>query len=281
MYRIAIPGGTRGATVRRFDHRVAPRSCEQRRHSPMDDANRIVETLKKVLRMRGMTYAALAQRIGLSEASVKRLFSQRTFTLARLAQCCEAVELDIAELARMARGRDGAPPQLTLAQETALAADARLLAVFYLVVNRWTFDEIVARHQITPAQCTGYLVRLDRLKLIDLLPGNRVRLKVPRDAQLRPDGPIRRRHGKRAVDDFLAPAFDRTGGYFVFEFRELSRASFELLRRRLERLAAEFADLAELDSGLATERRETIGMALGVRPWSMEQAIELPPRRRG
>jgi DNA-binding Xre family transcriptional regulator len=247
----------------------------------MDDAHRIVETLKKVLRMRGVTYAALAKRLGLSEASVKRLFSRRTFTLARLAQCCEAVEIDVAELARMARGRDGAPAQLTLAQETALAADPRLLAVFYLVVSGWTFDEIVARHQITAAQCTGSLAKLDRLKLVELLPGNRVRVRVPRDVQLRPDGPIRRRHGKRAVDDFLAPAFDRAGGYFVFEFRELSRASFEILRRRLERLAAEFVELAELDSRLAPERRETIGIALGVRPWSMEQAIELPPRRRG
>ena len=246
----------------------------------MDDVTRIVETLKQVLRMRGITYAALAKRLGLSEASVKRLFSRRTFTLARLAQCCEALDLDIAELAHMARGRDGAPPQLTLAQETALAADTRLLAVFYLVVSGWTFDEIVARHQVTAAQCTGYLVKLDRLKLIELLPGNRVRVKVPRDVQLRPDGPIRRRHGKRAVDDFLAPAFEQVGGYFVFEFRELSRASFEILRRRLEKLAAEFVELAELDSGLAPARRETIGIALGVRPWSMEQAIELPPRRR-
>ena len=246
----------------------------------MNDANRIVDTLKQVVRMRGLTYAGLAKRVKLSEASVKRLFSQRRFTLARLAQFCEAVEIDVAELARMARGRAGEAAELTLAQEMALAADTRLLAVFYLVVNGWTFGEIVARHQITPAQCIGALAKLDRLKLIELMPGNRVRMKVPRDTRLRADGPIRRRHGKRAVEDFLAPQFDRVGGTFRFEFRELSRASFELLQRRLERLAAEFQELAELDGHLPPERRETIGMALGLRPWSMEQAIELPPRAR-
>lgn len=245
----------------------------------MDAAFRIVDALKKVVRMRGLTYAELAKRVRLSEASVKRLFSQRTFTLARLAQFCEVLEIDFGELARLAHGREGDASEMTIAQETALAADARLLSVFYLVVNGWTFDEIVARYQITPVQCVGCLAKLDRLKLVDLMPGNRVRVRVPRGTRLRVDGPIRRRHGKRAVEDFLAPQFDRAGGYFTFEFRDLSRASFEILRRKLERLAVEFGELAELDNHVAPNRRETIGMALGLRPWSMETAIELPPRK--
>lgn len=245
----------------------------------MNDVHGIVEALKKVARMRGFTYADLAKRVQLSEASVKRLFSQRTFTLVRLAQFCDALEIDLGELARLARGREGDAPELSLAQETALAADARLLSVFYLAINGWTFDEIVARYEITAAQCIGCLAKLDRLKLVDLMPGNRVRVKLPRGTRLRADGPIRRRHGRRAVEDFLAPQFDRAGGYFTFEFRDLSRASFEVLRRKLERLAAEFQELGELDSHVAPKRRETIGMALGLRPWSMEAAIELPPRK--
>jgi transcriptional regulator with XRE-family HTH domain len=244
----------------------------------MNEANRIVDTLKGIVRQRGLTYAELAKRIGLSEASVKRLFSQRTFTLARLAQVCEVLEVDIAEVARQALGREREIAEMSLEQETALAADTRLLAVFYLVVNGWTQDEIVARYRITPAQCTGHLAKLDRLGLIDLLPGNRVRLKLPPDARLRPDGPIRRRHGRRVIEDFLAPEFALVGGYFAFEFRELSRASFDILRRKLERLAAEVHELGELDRGLAPDARDTIGIALGLRPWSMESAIELPPR---
>ena len=244
----------------------------------MDDSQRIVDTLKKVVRMRGLTYAELAKRVDLSEASVKRLFSQKSFTLARLLQFCGAVELEFAELARMAAGREGDVAQMSIAQETALAGDPRLLAVFYLVLNGWTFDEIVARYRISATQCVGALAKLDRMQLVDLMPGNRVRLKVPRDLQLRDDGPIRRRHGKRAVEDFLAPQFDRAGGYFTFEFRELSRASFEILRRKLERLGAEFKELGELDSRVAPSRRETVGMALALRPWSMESAIELPAR---
>ena len=146
----------------------------------MNDPRTLVDALKKVARMRGVTYAELAKRVKLSEASVKRLFSRGTFTLARLAQFCEALEVDFAELARMARGREGDAAELTQAQETALAADTRLLAVFYLVVNGWTFEEIVARYQISAAQCVGALAKLDRLGLIDLMPGNHIRVRVPR-----------------------------------------------------------------------------------------------------
>ncbi|HEX4882883.1 MAG TPA: helix-turn-helix domain-containing protein [Casimicrobiaceae bacterium] len=247
----------------------------------MNDARRLVDALKQVVRLRGLTYAALAKRLGLSEASVKRLFSQGRFTLARLEQCCAAVDIDVLELARLAHGREGASAELTLAQETALAGDARLMAVFYLVVNGWTAAEIVERYQLSAVQCTGLLARLDRLGLIDLMPGDRVRLRVPGDVRLRPDGPIRRRHGKRALEDFLAPQFDRAGGAFAFEFRELSPASFEVLKRKLLRLADEIHQLADVDAHLPPAQRETIGVALGIRPWSMESAIELPARRPG
>ena len=57
------------------------------------------------------------------------------------------------------------------------------------------------------------------------------------------------------------------GGYFQFEFRELSKASVALIERKLQRIAQEFHELAELDGYLPPEERKTIGMALGVRPW--------------
>ena len=46
----------------------------------------LIETLKKLVKARGLTYADVAARVGLSEASVKRLFSRGSFTLARLQQ---------------------------------------------------------------------------------------------------------------------------------------------------------------------------------------------------
>ena len=44
----------------------------------------LVDVLKRELKARGITYAHVARKLNLSEASVKRMFSKREFTLKRL-----------------------------------------------------------------------------------------------------------------------------------------------------------------------------------------------------
>ena len=73
----------------------------------MPAASRFVEALKKSVRARGLTYAELARRLQLSEASVKRMFSRGTFTLARIEGVLAAVDLDLYDVARMTRGGNG------------------------------------------------------------------------------------------------------------------------------------------------------------------------------
>lgn len=244
--------------------------------------DQLIDALKRILRSRRVTYADLARRIGLSEASVKRLFSQRTFTLARLQQVLQALEMDFFELARLARGAGDAPQEMTEAQEHALASEPHLMGVFYLLFNDWQPAQILARYELAPVELTRLLAKLDRLQLIDLLPGDRVKLRVSRHLRLKPGGAIRARHGQRTMTEFLAVEFDRHGGHFLFEFRDISPASLAVMQRKIDRLAAEFNELAELDSTLPPEQRQSIGLALGMRPWRIGQVTGLKerPRRR-
>lgn len=245
----------------------------------MADTQRLLETLKKLLKTQGLTYGALAQRIGLSEASVKRLFSEQTFTLKRLEELCRVLEIDFFELAKLARGHAAELREVSAKQEAALAADPKLLGVFYLLLNDWQPQNILAHYEFTTLQLTRLLLRLDRLALIDLLPGDKVRLKVPKLLRPRSGGPIETIHGRRTIHDFLAAEFERVGGYFRFEFRELSIASFELLQRKLDRIAAEFLELSELDSTLPSERRNTTGLALAMRPCALSLITGLTERK--
>jgi transcriptional regulator with XRE-family HTH domain len=242
----------------------------------------LIDTLKRVLKSRRITYSELADRIGLSEASVKRLFSQSTFTLTRLQQILAVLEIDFFELARLARGAGDAPQEMTEMQEQALASEPRLMGVFYLLFNDWQPSQVLARYELTEVELTKILTRLDRLQLIDLLPGNRVKLRVSRHLRLKPGGAIRARHGQRAMAEFLAVEFDRHGGSFRFEYRDVSQASIAVFQRKLDRLAVEFNELAELDSTLPPDQRQSIGLALAMRPWRIGEVTGLKerPRRR-
>ncbi|HEX8739135.1 MAG TPA: helix-turn-helix transcriptional regulator [Casimicrobiaceae bacterium] len=244
----------------------------------MTDTQQMIDTLKRLLKTQGLTYAAVASRLGLSEASVKRLFSERTFTLKRLDEFCAVLEIDVFELARLARGRAAEMREMTDKQEQALAQDAELLGVFYLLLSEWTADEIVAHYELPRTLLVRLLVRLDRLGLIELLPNDRVRLKVPKRLRLHQGGPIHRVHGKRVIEHFTSAEFDRIGGQFRFEYRELSKASYELMHRRLDRVAAEFLELAELDAAMPSRERETIGLMLAMRPWALSLVTGLKRR---
>ena len=55
-------------------------------------------------------------------------------------------------------------------QEEVLVGDRKLLLVAFLLLNHWTVDQIVSAYDIDDLEMVRLLARLDRLKIIDLLP---------------------------------------------------------------------------------------------------------------
>lgn len=216
-----------------------------------------------------MTYADLARGLRVSTPTVKRIFSQRSFTLERLEEVLRLLEIDFYELARLSHGRRGGTAELSLEQESALAKDARLFSVFWLLCNEWHFDEIVAEFRVGAAQITAFFARLERLRLIDWRPGNRARLRVPKHYVWRAGGPLRKAYGLKVVTEFMRSRFDSPQDAFHFEAQELSAESAIVVKRRLERVAAEINELVEMDAAAPGTKRVTLGVLLACRPWNI------------
>lgn len=240
--------------------------------------SRFVDALKKSVRARGLTYRALARELGLSEASVKRMFSRATFTLSRIEQILAVLELELEEVARMSRGAANGPAELTLDQEAALAKDERLMSVFWLVQNDWRFHDILAAFAISRAELTSACARLERLSLIEWRPGDRVRLSVPKDFLWRAGGPVKKAYGRRVMQEFLQGRFDAPLELLRFESRVLSIESAAVVRRRLERLVREFNELAEVDSSAPSARRVGVALLAACRPWEFSVVNALKRR---
>jgi transcriptional regulator with XRE-family HTH domain len=245
----------------------------------MPAASRFVDALKKSVRARGMTYAELARRLRLSEASVKRMFSRGTFTLARIEEVLDAVDLDLYDVARMCRAAAGGATELTQEQETAIAKDPQLLATFWLVLNGWSFEEIVATFAVTRTELTIAFARMEKLRLIEWGPRERAKLLVPRDFAWRPGGPAKKAYARRAMAEFLQARFDAPLELIRFEPRELSPESAATLKRKLERLLVEFAEMAEADSSLPSNRRVPVALLAACRPWEFSVVSALKRRR--
>ena len=214
----------------------------------MSQTGQLLSALKKCLRARGMTYRDLAKSLDISEASVKRIFSQQTFTLGRLEDVCRVLDMSIYDLAKLTRMRgEDEVTVLTRDQEQALADDSTLLTYFYLLLIGWTPESIAAEHHLDELQQTRILTRLDRLKLLDLYPKNRVRLRTSRRIVWRTDGAIRKQYERQVTAQFQKYRIRAADELFWLETSELSDASLKVLIRKLEKVSQEFEELAELD----------------------------------
>ncbi len=235
----------------------------------MSQTNQWTDTLKRCLKARGLTYRDVASALDLSEASIKRLFSERSFSLLRLEQICRLMDMSFSDLARLNDLKyQERQTTLSAAQETALADDPILLSFFYLLLNGWKTGRIARRFALDEPRQIRLLARLDKLGLIELQPGNRVRLLTARRIQWRRDGAVRRLYEREVKQAFLQQPFEKGVAHFGFESAELAPESARLIQRRLVRLSREFDELAELDVNLGPTEKRGYGLMVALRPWA-------------
>ena len=77
----------------------------------------LIETLKQHLRSQGVTYKDLAKHLSMSEANVKRMFSQNKLSLERLETICNLLHMDILQLAQNAQNQQHKRVAKTLGRE--------------------------------------------------------------------------------------------------------------------------------------------------------------------
>jgi transcriptional regulator with XRE-family HTH domain len=233
----------------------------------MAQSQSLIQSLKKALKAHGLVYRDVAEGLGLSEASVKRLFAEQNFSLQRLEQICQLLGMEISDLVRQMESQEQRLSELSEEQELELVKDTRLLLVAYLVVNGHKYGEIMELYDLSETETIRYLAKLDRLKIIDLLPNNRIRLRISPKFAWRRNGPIQRFFTEHLQEDFLKSRFDHKSELFQFPSGMLSLASRDLFRRRIVQLVQEFHALVEQDRDLPLKERFVYSLLLAFRPW--------------
>lgn len=227
----------------------------------------LVQALKRALKAKGLTYATVAVRMNLSENSIKRLFATCSFSIERLEKICAMADMEISDLVQLMQEDSRRIAMLTEEQEQEIAANIKLLLVATCVLDRWTAQEILATYKLTEHECTKLLAKLDRLKVIELLPKNRVRIIVAKNFKWRPSGPIQQFFQSTVQPNFFDSDFQQPGEKLLFSSGMLSRASNAIMMKKLERLAAEFNELHNADIGLPLNERFGTSMVVAMRTW--------------
>ncbi len=230
----------------------------------------LIDTLKKQLKAHGTTYADVATALSISEASVKRLFSEHSFSLQRLEVTCQLIGLQLSELILLMEKEQPQLYQLTEQQEREIIADPLLLLISISIVNGHTFDELCRHINITPVECIKKLAHLDRIKIIDLLPNNRIKLLIAPNFSWRPNGPIQQFFQQHIEKDFFRSTFNKNNEQLLVLNGELSETANRTFQKKMSKLAKEFNALMQEDSALPIEERHNTTVVLASRSWEFQ-----------
>ncbi len=245
----------------------------------MTQTKSLIATLKKELRRQGKTYRDIANLLDLSEASVKRLFSEQTFSLDRLDRICEFLGMEFSDLVRLMELATELTTHLSLQIEQELVSDTKLLLMAHSLLNRWTFSEVVENYDISELEGIQLLARLDRMRIIQLLPGNRVKLLVSKDFEWISGGPIQRFYEERVQSEFFDSSFSGQGEYRAFQSGMLTRTSNTEMMRKLKRFANEFNEISIADGSFPIGERDGTSVLIAMRPWGVKVFESLRRRK--
>ncbi len=245
----------------------------------MAQTSLIINTLKKTLKTHGKTYADVADYLALSEASVKRMFAQQSVSLNRLDTICQMLEMEITDLIQQVNDSTARQiTELTKDQEKQVVSDLGLLLVTISVINHWTLEDIINTYTLNEAQCIQYLAQLDRLNIIELLPNNKIKIKVSPNFKWRKNGHIQRFFRENIETDFFNSNFGLPQEKLIVLNGMLSPESNAIFQRKLERLAREFDEMTKDDRALPLGKRFGYTSVLALRDWRFSVFEEFQKR---
>lgn len=241
----------------------------------MSQTRPLIDTLKLELRKQRITYKQVSEILDLSETSVKRLFSEEAFSIKRLEKVCELLHLDISDLVHLMEKNIELTTELTLEQETELVSEVKLLLVALLLMNKLQFAEILAIYNISETEGIQLLARLDRMKFIELQPGNRVKLMISPNFKWIPGGPIQQYFENQVQQEFLQSSFNKPGEFRIFVSGMISRSANAEIVKKMEHLAQEMNDMNIESESLPLDQRYGTSLMMAIRPWEIQVFEEL------
>lgn len=235
----------------------------------MSESHALIKELKRQLKLSGLHYVDVAQHLDLSEGSVKRLLAEgNQISLDRLERICQLIGLEMSELFKLAAAHNKGLESLTLEQEKELVDNKGLLLVAVCVVNGYHFDQIIEQYMFSELELIQKLAQLDRLNIIDMLPGNKIRLRISPTFRWHTGGPIQHFFQQQVQEAFFQSYFSADDEKFVMATGLMSLPTNKKVQQKLQKLTEEFYQACQSDNSLDMNEKHGTSMVIAMRRWT-------------
>jgi len=149
------------------------------------------------------------------------------------------------------------------------------LLVAYCLVNYWKVEDITVRYALDEKELIRILAKLDRMKLIELLPENRVRLRISNNFKWQKNGPIERYFQTQVQQKFFQGDFSVDGTLRLIKNGDITPKGQRQLVERLETVGQLFDDICREERKQAVTKRQGATMILAIRNWQFDAFNDL------
>ncbi|KZX59819.1 transcriptional regulator [Vibrio sp. HI00D65] len=235
----------------------------------MSESQDLIKELKRQLKLYGLHYVDVAQHLELSEGSIKRLLAEGSqISLDRLERICQLIGLEMSELFKLAAAHNKGLESLTLEQEKQLVDDKGLLLVAVCVVNGYRFEQIIEQYTFDELELIQKLAQLDRLNIIDLLPGNKIRLRISPTFRWHTGGPIQRFFQQQVQEAFFQSYFSAEDEKLVMATGLMSLPTNKKMQQKLQKVIDEFYQTCQSDDSLDMNEKHGTSLVIAMRRWT-------------
>ena len=125
----------------------------------------------------------------------------------------------------------------------------------------------MAHYKITETDCIRYLAKLDKLKIIELLPKNRIKLLIASNFAWIENGPIQQFFQSKVEQDFFNTRFNKANERLFVVNGMLADNSNAVFQKKMEKLIIEFNELNDSDAGLPLTEKNGTTAVMAIRQW--------------
>ncbi len=207
-----------------MDERLAPAVCF---------------VVKSELRKRRIAYHSVAELLGVSEVSVKRLLNNaQPLSMQRLINISQFIDIPLSKLLQRAEESLNQLHLFTAQQDEAFYQQPQLFTLWSALAEQKNIDELIQKYSLTKTDLYRYLRELEQLGLIELKLANQYKLLMPADSAFDKGAKFpmyfMSRRLTRLCQRVESLSADDKDAFVASMIAELTEAEFSQLNQKLE-----------------------------------------------
>jgi len=167
------------------------------------ECKKIQKTLKTLMKAKKATYESMAKALKTSPATIKRRLNGDDLTLKQVKDLASSLSVSFYEIIELSKVIKREAHLFTPEQEKLLSADFKIKMLFRHILGGVIFSEIKSILKFSEKELRNHARDLEKVGLVQLLPGDRFVLQVHYPFRWQPNGALQKTYGDMVLKNIF------------------------------------------------------------------------------